>query len=140
MRLDGYDTGGFHDEMFDAAGNPAPRRSSSSTRSARSRRASCCAASRRPSAAPLSWASPSTSTATPPARSGFSRSTSFPRIVRADEWDWIERGLKQRIHALNQFIDDIYHEQQIHQGRHHPRGVITSAAFYRPQCVGINPP
>src|SRR3954467_2059148 len=36
-----------------------------------------------------------------------------PRIVGAAEWDYIERGLKQRIHALNCFIDDIYHEQKI---------------------------
>src|SRR5262252_1724884 len=37
----------------------------------------------------------------------------IPRIVRADEWHWIERGLKQRIFALNAFIDDIYHGQKI---------------------------
>ena len=37
----------------------------------------------------------------------------IPRIVRGDEWDWVERGLIQRIHALNEFIDDIYHDQKI---------------------------
>jgi uncharacterized circularly permuted ATP-grasp superfamily protein len=37
----------------------------------------------------------------------------IPRIIAADEWDHIERGLKQRIHALNCFIDDIYHDQKI---------------------------
>src|SRR2546427_780335 len=36
-----------------------------------------------------------------------------PRIVASTEWDRIERGLKQRIHALNQFIDDLYHGQKI---------------------------
>src|SRR6202035_492379 len=36
-----------------------------------------------------------------------------PRIVAAAEWAWIERGLKQRIRALNLFIDDIYHGQRI---------------------------
>ena len=36
-----------------------------------------------------------------------------PRIVAAAEWNWIERGLKQRIRALNLFIDDIYHDQTI---------------------------
>src|SRR6188508_2242919 len=36
-----------------------------------------------------------------------------PRIVRAEEWAWVERGLRQRIHALNLFIDDIYHGQRI---------------------------
>ena len=37
----------------------------------------------------------------------------IPRIVSAAEWRTIERGLKQRIHALNLFIDDIYHERKI---------------------------
>src|ERR1700749_552910 len=36
-----------------------------------------------------------------------------PRIVAAAEWNDIERGLKQRIHALNLFIDDLYHDQRI---------------------------
>src|SRR6476659_7319813 len=36
-----------------------------------------------------------------------------PRIVGAAEWTWIEQGLKQRIRALNLFIDDIYHAQKI---------------------------
>src|SRR5471032_660224 len=36
-----------------------------------------------------------------------------PRIVAAAEWGRIELGLKQRIHALNLFIDDTYHEQKI---------------------------
>jgi uncharacterized circularly permuted ATP-grasp superfamily protein len=64
----------------------------------------------------------------------------IPRIVRAPEWDVIERGLKQRIHALNEFIDDIYHDQKILKDGVIPDEVIRSAAFYRPQCIGINPP
>jgi uncharacterized circularly permuted ATP-grasp superfamily protein len=63
-----------------------------------------------------------------------------PRIICAQEWDWIERGLKQRIHALNEFIDDIYHEQKILKDGIIPEEVIRSAAFYRPECRGINPP
>jgi uncharacterized circularly permuted ATP-grasp superfamily protein len=64
----------------------------------------------------------------------------IPRIVPAKEWDWIERGLKQRIHALNDFIDDIYHEQKILKDKIIPEEIIRSAASYRPQCRGINPP
>ncbi len=64
----------------------------------------------------------------------------IPRIVRDDEWDWIERGLIQRIHALNEFIDDIYHDQKILKDKIIPEEIINSAAFYRPQCRGINPP
>ena len=36
-----------------------------------------------------------------------------PRIIPAAEWAMLERGLKQRVHALNAFLHDIYHEQQI---------------------------
>jgi uncharacterized circularly permuted ATP-grasp superfamily protein len=63
-----------------------------------------------------------------------------PRIVCGDEWEWIERGLQQRIRALNTFIDDIYHEKKILKDRVIPEEVIRSATFYRPQCQGINPP
>lgn len=64
----------------------------------------------------------------------------IPRIVPAKEWIWIERGLKQRIHALNEFIDDIYHEQRIVKDGIIPEEIIRSATFYRPQCHGIDPP
>ena len=63
-----------------------------------------------------------------------------PRIVPANDWDRIERGLKQRIHALNEFIDDIYHDQKILRDGVIPREVVTSAASYRKQCHGLNPP
>jgi uncharacterized circularly permuted ATP-grasp superfamily protein len=52
----------------------------------------------------------------------------------------VERGLKQRIHALNLFIDDIYHDQKILKDKVIPEEVIKSATFYRPQCIGVNPP
>jgi uncharacterized circularly permuted ATP-grasp superfamily protein len=64
----------------------------------------------------------------------------IPRIVGATEWDYIERGLKQRIHALNCFIDDIYHEQKILKDGAIPEHVITSAVSFRKQCHGLNPP
>jgi uncharacterized circularly permuted ATP-grasp superfamily protein len=64
----------------------------------------------------------------------------IPRIVAADEWAHIERGLQQRIHALNTFIDDIYHEQKILKDGAIPREVIESAVSYRKQCEGLNPP
>jgi uncharacterized circularly permuted ATP-grasp superfamily protein len=63
-----------------------------------------------------------------------------PRIVEAEEWRGIERGLKQRIQALNLFIDDIYHDQKILKDKVIPREIIYSAKSYRPQCTGWNPP
>ena len=64
----------------------------------------------------------------------------IPRIIAADEWDHIERGLKQRVHALNCFIDDIYHGQKILKNGVIPSEVVLSAASYRKQCHGLNPP
>jgi uncharacterized circularly permuted ATP-grasp superfamily protein len=63
-----------------------------------------------------------------------------PRIVASDEWQRIERGLRQRIHALNEFIDDIYHDQRILSDGVIPRDIILSAASFRKQCQGLNPP
>jgi uncharacterized circularly permuted ATP-grasp superfamily protein len=64
----------------------------------------------------------------------------IPRIIAAPEWDRIERGLKQRIHALNAFIHDIYHDQKILKDGAIPAEVVTSAVSYRSQCHGLNPP
>lgn len=64
----------------------------------------------------------------------------IPRIVSAAEWRTIERGLKQRIHALNLFIDDIYHERRILKDRVIPDYVLETAASLRAPCVGLRPP
>jgi uncharacterized circularly permuted ATP-grasp superfamily protein len=64
----------------------------------------------------------------------------IPRIVPAKEWEWLERGLRQRVHALNEFLDDIYHDQKILKDKVIPEDIVHSAASYRPQCHGLNPP
>lgn len=64
----------------------------------------------------------------------------IPRIVEAEDWKIIEKGLKQRIYALNQFIDDIYHDQKILKENVIPADMILSGKSYRPQCRGLNPP
>src|SRR6202171_4662405 len=63
-----------------------------------------------------------------------------PRIVAAAEWHWIEQGLKQRIRALNLFIDDIYHDQKIVKDGLTPAQIISTASSFRKQCIGMNPP
>src|SRR6266550_4480584 len=50
-----------------------------------------------------------------------------PRIVPAAEWSRIERGLKQRIHALNLFLDDLYHDQKILKDGVVPKEIVFSA-------------
>ena len=64
----------------------------------------------------------------------------IPRIIDATEWDWIERGLKQRIHALNLFIDDVYHDQKILKDGVVPSDVVLSSERYLKPCIGLDPP
>lgn len=64
----------------------------------------------------------------------------IPRVVEAFEWQHIEAGLKQRIQALNQFIHDIYHEQQIIHDGVLPGELLAEAKSFRPQCRGLQPP
>lgn len=64
----------------------------------------------------------------------------IPRIVEARDWEYIERGLKQRIHALNLFLNDIYHEQKILKDNAIPKEIILSATSFRPECVGLDVP
>lgn len=64
----------------------------------------------------------------------------IPRVVPAAEWARLERGLKQRIEALNLFIDDIYHEQKIIRDGVIPAALIHSSPCYLKQCAGLRPP
>ncbi|MEM7436876.1 MAG: circularly permuted type 2 ATP-grasp protein [Myxococcota bacterium] len=63
----------------------------------------------------------------------------LPRVISAGEWARIERGLRQRLTALNMFIDDVYHDQRILKDGLVPRELIESSPDYREVCVGANP-
>ena len=60
-----------------------------------------------------------------------------PRVVPANEWDVIERGLKQRVRALNLFIHDIYHERHILRDGKVPAELVLGASGYRREMNGI---
>ena len=64
----------------------------------------------------------------------------LPRIVGPTEWDRIDRGLRQRIQALNLFINDIYHDQRILKDKVVPADIVLSSQAFRKQCVGLKPP
>ncbi|MCA9880380.1 MAG: circularly permuted type 2 ATP-grasp protein, partial [Thermomicrobiales bacterium] len=64
----------------------------------------------------------------------------IPRLIPASEWELIERGLQQRIRALNLFIHDIYHGQQILHDRVVPRRLIVRARHFRREVVGVDVP
>ncbi len=63
-----------------------------------------------------------------------------PRIVPAKEWTRIERGLTQRILALNHFLADVYGPQKILKDGKIPRELVLGGASYREACVGLRPP
>ncbi len=64
----------------------------------------------------------------------------IPRIISAKEWSWIDRGLKQRIFALNAFLQDIYNEQRIIKDKVIPAALVHSSPGFRRECIGLKPP
>jgi uncharacterized circularly permuted ATP-grasp superfamily protein len=64
----------------------------------------------------------------------------IPRIVLADEWTRIERGLEQRVRALNLFLHDIYHEQKILRTDLIPAELVLGAKGYRREFRNVDVP
>jgi uncharacterized circularly permuted ATP-grasp superfamily protein len=64
----------------------------------------------------------------------------IPRIITSTEWDEIERGIKQRLRALNLFLKDIYSTQQILKDGIIPKQLIASCPHYTREVFGISVP
>jgi uncharacterized circularly permuted ATP-grasp superfamily protein len=64
----------------------------------------------------------------------------IPRIIQRSEWQKTEAGLKQRVTALNLFIQDLYGEQKVVKDGVFPKEVLAQSVNFRPQCVGMKPP
>ncbi|MDH5692193.1 MAG: circularly permuted type 2 ATP-grasp protein [Gammaproteobacteria bacterium] len=64
----------------------------------------------------------------------------IPRLIASKDWKVTETGLKQRLKALNMFINDLYHEQQVVKDGVFSGEVLAGARNYRKQCEGISPP
>ena len=63
-----------------------------------------------------------------------------PRIIAGNEWEELEKGLKQRIIALNMFVADIYGDQKILKDKIIPKELVFSSATYLKECIGLKPP
>lgn len=138
LSFDGYDTGGFFDEMFFPDGQPRP---GSRMVVELIRSMSEGDLIRRQRAAELAFLNMGITFNSQ--GSGVERILPFdliPRIVDGNDWHKIERGLEQRITALNLFLDDIYHDQKILKDGVIPEYVIESSEHYLRQCEGLNPP
>lgn len=63
----------------------------------------------------------------------------IPRAISSTQWDSVQRGLKQRTQALNQFIDDVYNQQKIFLDGVVPREIVLNSKNFKEACKGISP-
>ena len=63
-----------------------------------------------------------------------------PRVIDADEWAQLERGIEQRVRALNAFLHDIYHEADIVAAGVVPEALIGDNEALLPEMMGVDPP
>tara|TARA_R110000824_G_scaffold45738_6_gene132155 strand:- start:9977 stop:11386 length:1410 start_codon:yes stop_codon:yes gene_type:complete len=63
-----------------------------------------------------------------------------PRILSAREWRKLSKGIEQRVRAINAFLYDIYHRQEILRAGRVPVELIANNAAFLPQMIGVNPP
>ena len=140
MKLADYSLDGFYDEMFEAPGKP---RAGNALLADEIESLSGGELQRRQHAAELSLLQLGITFNVYGDKKGTERIWPFdviPRVVNAAEWVQVELGLRQRIRALNLFIDDVYHEAAIVRDGIIPADIITSATSYRPVCKGLRPP
>ncbi len=64
----------------------------------------------------------------------------IPRIIAAREWQKLSRGIEQRVRAINAFLHDTYHRQEILRAGRVPREMIENNEAFLPQMMGVSPP
>jgi uncharacterized circularly permuted ATP-grasp superfamily protein len=140
VKFDTYDSGDFYDELFEAPGQPRPQalplveRINSLPLESLRHRASAAQATLFKIGVTFNVYSDN---------QGTERVFPFdiiPRIISNTEWEFLERGLKQRIEALNCFLADVYSDQKILNDGVIPRELVYSASGFMEQCMGIKPP
>ncbi|SEA52791.1 Uncharacterized conserved protein, circularly permuted ATPgrasp superfamily [Desulfuromusa kysingii] len=140
MKFDGYNTEGFYDELFDPQGKP---RSGADLLIERINALPEAELQRRQKAAESSLLNLGITFNVYGNDSQTEKIFPFdmvPRIIQAEEWQTLEPGLKQRIKALNCFIDDVYNEQKILKDKIIPADLVLSADGFRKPCIGLKPP
>lgn len=141
MQIDwgNYDSGGFYDEMISSPGNPrrAARQlanylASLSSEDLQERKLS----------AELAIKTMGISFTVYSDAGNIDRDWPFdiiPRIITQREWQKTEKGLIQRLIALNCFIDDIYNQRKILKDKVVPEELLADSSNFRPECVGMKP-
>ncbi len=139
-RLENYQSGGAYDEMFIKQRQPRPHYHPLSERL---EELTANEFNRRQQAANASFLNQGITFTVYGDDEGTERIFPYdllPRIITGNEWSVIERGLKQRINALNLFLKDIYHEERILKDGIVPRSLVYSCKHYRREMRGVRVP
>lgn len=144
MKFANYDSEGFYDEMFRSgdAADPTPRPGSRMLVE-RIQALTSGDLARRQQAAEIALYNMGITFSVYGSEEAEEKIFPFdiiPRIIELKEWLPIEKGLAQRIRALNLFLDDVYHDQRIIRDGIVPEDIVTGCPAFRPECVGIDPP
>jgi len=140
MELAEYDPEGFYDELFEEKGRPRPFALPLIERIKALPRGEL---QRRQKAADTAFLEMGVTFSVYGEKEGTEKIFPFdiiPRIVDGRQWQKIESGLKQRIRALNLFLQDIYNERMILKDGIIPEELVLSGKSFRPECAGISPP
>jgi uncharacterized circularly permuted ATP-grasp superfamily protein len=140
MRFEDYQLDGFFDEMFQPDGSPRP---GSALLYQRLRSLSDGDLTRYQQSAERALLNLGITFQVYSDKEGTEKIFPFdiiPRIIEAAEWRVIESGLRQRIYALNLFLQDIYSDAKIIKDGIIPENIIKSAKTYRANCEGLKPP
>jgi uncharacterized circularly permuted ATP-grasp superfamily protein len=135
-----YQTDGLFDEMFESGGVPRPHYAAAA---AALEQLGAETFLRRVTMADLTFRNQGITFTVYSDQRGVEKIFPFdlvPRIIPADEWDVIHRGLAQRITALNMFCHDIYHQQRILREKVIPADLIYGAKMFRREMFGVDVP
>ena len=138
--FEGYDTGSFYDEMFSAPGVPRPQYSKLFQKLAAMAPAQF---EERRKLADLSFLIQGITFTVYSDGRGTERLFPFdliPRILPHSEWERIDRGLAQRVMALNLFLQDVYGKQCIFKDRKISRSLVYSCPQFRREVIGVEVP
>jgi uncharacterized circularly permuted ATP-grasp superfamily protein len=135
-----YQSEGFYDEMFDELGRP---RRATELLARRLKALAHSELTRRQKAADTAFLNRGITFTVYGHEAGVEKIWPFdliPRVLEYQEWKLIEDGLRQRITALNLFIDDLYHERKIVRDGIFPEYMVNSSKCFLDRCGGLNPP
>lgn len=140
IRFDDYDAEGFFDELIEPSGRPRP---DAAPLVEAINRLAPGELLRRQDAIERSLHRMGITFAVYGDSSGTEKIFPFdivPRVVSWMMWRHVEAGLKQRIKALNLFINDVYNDQSILKDGIVPRDLVENASTYLKPCIGLRPP